>query len=255
MRMYLAAALHNVIKTASKILGLPKLPCLFNGKWVWFPVESWPEIVLDYEPHIARVIERELRSGGCFVDVGAHLGYWYLFAPRFPGIQIVAVEPSPRFDLLLKAVAKLPGVLPIRAGCGSAAGEVSFYAHGINTIGTLSPEVAAAYDSFGDEPIMEEIKVKVLTLDDIVSSRGITPSLVKIDVEGYEVEVLRGAQKLLASEGVAWIIEVHPWQTGKAGDSEEELYSILDGFGYIVEHLGEHSSDVYSVIARRGPVG
>ena len=103
MRMYLAAALHNVIKTASKILGLSKLPCLFNGKWVWFPVESWPEIVLDHEPHIAQVIERELKSGGCFLDVGAHIGLWSLYAVRLKGVEVVAIEPSPTFRLLERA--------------------------------------------------------------------------------------------------------------------------------------------------------
>lgn len=251
MRMQLAAALHKTIKTASKALGLAKLPCLFNGRWIWLPLDGWPEIVLNYEPHIARAIDRELASGGGFVDVGAHVGLWSLYAAGLDGVTVVAVEPSPAFRLLEQATAGHSNIMLVNAGCGSTEGAMIFYAQGDNTIGTLTPEIAAAYDGFGDGPLMEETTVDVFRLDEIVASVGMSPSLVKIDVEGFEVEVLEGAQGLLAGVGTTWIIEVHPWQLDMAGSTEEDLFGILTQFGYAFEHLDEHNDDIYSIIAQK----
>jgi FkbM family methyltransferase len=77
------------------------------------------------------------------------------------------------------------------------------------------------------------IEVPVVTIDDWAESRGIWPDLIKIDVEGYEFEVLRGATKALARTP-ALSVEIHCDIVGEFGASPDEIWKLVDASGYDV---------------------
>jgi FkbM family methyltransferase len=119
-----------------------------------------------------------LHRGDLFVDVGANIGSYTIWAAEL-GADVVALEPSyDTFALLCENVAlnKFNAEL-IQAAAGAEAGTAKFTA-GLDSINR--------FDDRGSET------VRVVTLDGILGSR--IAAGVKVDVEGFELQVLRGAQ-------------------------------------------------------------
>lgn len=124
------------------------------------------------------------RARVCF-DIGANVGmYTLLFARRSP--KVVAFEPLPRNVAYLHRILRLnhlknvtvvPWAVTERSGVGR------FAETGDSSLGHLARE--------GEQP------VALTTCDDFVEQFGVHPDLIKIDVEGEEVAVLRGARRTL----------------------------------------------------------
>ncbi|NHK97927.1 FkbM family methyltransferase [Rubrivivax benzoatilyticus] len=126
-----------------------------------------------------------LPSGSVFVDVGANIGGTTLLAAA-AGARILAIEASPRnadlFELNMRANAVSAQLF--RCAAGSAVGEVYFSEVAYGAGNHVEPSGA--------------LVVPVRTIDSIVAEAGIDRlDLLKIDVEGYESEVLRGARETL----------------------------------------------------------
>ena len=80
-------------------------------------------------------------------------------------------------------------------------------------------------------------KVKTTTLDNLAREKNINPSLIKIDCEGAETEILRGAKELLSKTRPAWLIEVNDDALKKAGTHREELFLVLTEANYKLFHI------------------
>jgi FkbM family methyltransferase len=169
---------------------------------------------------------RYLRSTDTFVDVGANVGIYSLLASRAVAEgQVLAFEPNPiaaermRQNLRLN---KLDNVVLQTAAVGTRAGSAALTA----TLGTAD-HIAA-----GEPSEINTISVSMTTLD--VAVMGASPvSLVKIDVEGFEVEVLRGASDLLTRDDApVWIMEVNGLsERYGAGDAMIEDIFRRHGYG------------------------
>lgn len=145
-----------------------------------------------------RLLQRLLRPGQSVADVGANLGYYaLLFAAAVgPAGRIACIEPEP--DNLTELRRNLEGnrlrqaeIFPVAVGASS--GTVSLRA-GING--------AVAEDGSG------EIQVPLRTLDELLAGRRV--DFIKIDVEGYEGQVLDGAVRLLETQRPTLFVEIHP---------------------------------------------
>ena len=149
---------------------------------------------------------RALPGGAVLYDVGANIGVTTLVAAERPGVRIVAIEPAPvNFASLVKNIA-LNGlsdrVCPLALGLGAHTG--------VMRLNLASDEAGAAMHSFGailqlaGDP--ERIptgahQCMCMRLDDLVAWNGLPfPTHVKIDVDGAELDVLRGAGAVLADE-------------------------------------------------------
>ncbi len=126
------------------------------------------------------------------VDVGANIGQFsaavLLFAPN---ASILALEPDPEVHARLAAHLSIPH--DVRTACvaaGADAGRVPLQRAALPVMSTLRTDGLSGYDLVGT------VEVEVVTLDEL--TEGLTAvDLLKIDVEGYELEVLHGAQSLL----------------------------------------------------------
>jgi FkbM family methyltransferase len=76
------------------------------------------------------------------------------------------------------------------------------------------------------------VPVRLIPLDEIPREQALRPGLVKLDVEGLEVQVMRGAQALLRDIRPVWMIEVHPPEIESFGDKVPELLEALRDSGY-----------------------
>jgi FkbM family methyltransferase len=131
-----------------------------------------------------------LRPGDLFVDVGANIGSYTVLAGAVAGADVVAVEPDPGSFASLQSNVELNGIQAkvkcVKAALGASTGSIRF------SIGqdTMNRVLRA------DESIPYQ-EVPVQTLDGLLA--GLTPIAMKLDVEGFESEVLRGAARTLAN--------------------------------------------------------
>lgn len=141
-----------------------------------------------------------IRPGDLCFDVGAHVGN-RLFVWTQLGARVVGIEPQPRCAALLQRwYGRNPQVTLVADAVGAAPGTQTLWVSGATpTVTTLSREWIAAVqqaDSFTGVSWDGAVPVTVTTLDELIGRYGV-PAFSKIDVEGYELEVLRGLSQPL----------------------------------------------------------
>jgi FkbM family methyltransferase len=181
-------------------------------------------------PALAPVLDAALAPGAVFADVGANLGLYALWGARCVTAQgrVHAFEPMPEVRERLRRNLELNGfscVELIPCAVGAETGVVT-----LNRVeggsGRTSRYVAGAAGS---------LEVPVITLDDHFRDRP-PPALLKIDVEGMELQVLLGSRRLLGSAAAPIVVfEAGTDLLAAAGTSYPELIRLLsDAGGYRV---------------------
>ncbi|MEM9732287.1 MAG: FkbM family methyltransferase [Pseudomonadota bacterium] len=134
-------------------------------------------------------------QSGLAFDIGAHVGDRTASFLRL-GASVVALEPQP---IVFRALSLIHGLQPkamlYRAAAGARAGTMLMRLNSENpTVSTLSPELvetAQTAPGWSGQIWDKSVSVPVTTLDTLIARHG-QPDFIKIDVEGYELEVLRG---------------------------------------------------------------
>jgi FkbM family methyltransferase len=160
---------------------------------------------------------RVLRPGDLFVDVGANVGTYAIWAGDL-GAQVIALEPADdTFALLVENVAlnRYP-IEAIQAAAGAADGIVRFTS-GRDDTNHLDPGGSA--------------RIRMVTVDSVIGDR--TVAGMKIDVEGYEIEVLRGCEQALSEHRIRLLqIEWNATSTKAVGAGREPVADLLARHGY-----------------------
>ena len=197
--------------------------------------------------NFAKTAEREFLSkfpfgDGPILDVGGNLGLFsLLMARRFPNRTIHAFEPNPSTFKAMRANFERNGCRYAKAYPHALAahnGEVSFEANPVDRATTHIVPENQYEDPAAKFPL---VRVSCVTMDSFIESQGIKQvCLLKVDVEGYEELVFRGADRVL-SNGLAQIIyyEVCPELTRRAGFTPDAPSRRLLERGYRLHFLDE----------------
>ena len=182
------------------------------------------------EPHTTELLLEGLAPGSVFVDVGAYLGYYGLSAARL-GASVVMVEANPATATLLERNIDANGlrerVTVHHCAVGAEQGTATFH------VGRGD----GSSDGFTDPgAVRQKIEVPVQRLEDLVG----TADVLKADIEGAEVEMLRGMPRLLASSRLRRIVvECNEARLVASGSSPAELVATLEAAGFTVQGIDE----------------
>ena len=161
-----------------------------RGYW-WLPASRGKVLRVlrgTYEPEQTAHFVRWVRPGATVIDIGAHVGYYTLLASMLAGESgsVWAFEPEPTNAAFLRRHMYLNNCRNVQVeelAVSNTTGHARFLCGKGSGTGHL--------DRTGD------MEVRTVRLEDFCAARGITPSAIKIDVEGAEAAVLDGAKELI----------------------------------------------------------
>lgn len=165
-----------------------------------------------------------LNEKDIFVDVGANVGTYTVLAGGAVGARTISIEPVPSTykslidNIRLNDISER--VSALNTALGKEIGELNFTA-GLGTVNHVVSDGEVCSDA---------IRVPVNTLDNVLA--GHAPTLMKIDVEGYETIVLAGGHDVLANESLLGVIMELNGSGERYGYSEDALHELMLSYGF-----------------------
>lgn len=201
------------------------------------------------ERKILRRLRRDVRPDDVFLDVGSNLGVFSVFVGDvIESGHVIAVEPVP------STAEKLGRNLDMN-GVDATVANVAFSA----TNGTVSLTVPDAHGSSAIETAGDgasrnpEVAVESVRGDDYLDRRGLSmPTVLKIDVEGYEYSVLRGLQETMSRPRCRLVYcEVHADHMARFDASPEDVHEKLHSCGFEPNRILDLPGNRYVLRASR----
>lgn len=173
----------------------------------------------------SKIITQVCDAQKTFIDVGAHIGSILVEVKRHnPSVKIIAIEAMPGKVANLRR--RVPFVELHNCAVGDACGEVSFF------VDTQRSGYSSLARPVGNDKTKVEIKVSICRLDDLVSASDV--DAIKIDVEGAELGVLRGAVRLLVRCRPIIMFESGPPTEDGLGYTKESMFEFLHAMSYAI---------------------
>jgi FkbM family methyltransferase len=217
-----------------------KFYCRINNEDYTFMTGHEEEIEEHFNPN----------DGDIVVDVGAHAGHYTLISSKRVGQKgkVIAIEADPtNFEILNRNIQLngLTNVIPLNYAAYSKQTKLKLYLpveeSGFSIYNTIMVNRAKPEEKF--------IEVNANTLDNLLQQNGINHAdinWIKIDVEGAEFEVLKGATNILSnSKSIALLVEIH------GQDSYRQVVEFLNVYNFKIEFENTYESGDKHIIVRK----
>jgi FkbM family methyltransferase len=203
-----------------------------------------PWLLLDgvWEPDVTEWFRSALKPGMTFVDVGANVGYFSVLAAFLVGWdgRVIAFEAMPAtHELLAKNVIvnwmttfATAENLAVYRDSRRLKFYVRKYYHGNSSLAPVSHEEGRLFDD------IQEIEVQAISLDEYLCKNPARPDVIKVDVEGSELQVFRGARQTLTDNPD--VIVMCEW-------SQDQIRTAEDDPAELVEEWRGHGFKVYRI--------
>lgn len=197
-----------------------------------------------YEELSMNFFKNQIRPGDTVIDIGAHYGIYTLVARRKVGDKgrVISFEPAPINNLILQKNIKVNGygTVEVRSEAVSDSDELKDF------------NITEASDNPGfsvnpNTDVLDVISVTSKTIDSMYKKQSI--HMMKIDAEGHEIEILRGASGTIASNpSMKLLVEFNPKCLRQAGHDPMELIKILsEDFSFDVFGIDDYNHRLYRV--------
>ncbi len=206
-----------------------------------------------YEEQTVNLLKSRVDPGMGMVDIGAHVGYFTLLGANLVGPEgrVYAFEAEPQnFSLLVSNIKRngYHNIVPEEQSVSDECGTTQLFLSGLDN-GSHSIFRARERRIIGD------VQVKTTTLDAFLEARDWPRiDLIKIDVEGAEIQVLQGMKRLLQLQPPELVIEFCPFLLESAGKQPIDLINEIRNQGYHIEYVDEAKGIVPLAPEDEGPL-
>ncbi|MFD9000861.1 FkbM family methyltransferase [Streptomyces sp. NPDC059582] len=218
-----------------------------------------------WEPHMTSWLQRRLKPGDGFVDVGANVGVFSVLASRLVGDtgRVVAIEASPVFHRMLSRQSRLNNCRNVRAVNAAVSDGHKTLTFVLASSANMGANSIVPYDG----PAESTFEIEARPLPELLEPAEVeTARVIKIDVEGAEGGVVRGLVPLLdrLRADAEITVEVTPDRMAQLGDCAQELLRTMTDAGFHVYRLAnDYAPESYPLalggtpgvpVRLRGPV-
>jgi FkbM family methyltransferase len=190
------------------------IPWSINGAPFRIDARFRAQMGRTYDPEIAAFLRSRITTGMRCWDVGANVGVYVLQFAAW-GARVTAFEPNPRTAAALRRHIEMNkfsrSVEVVAEAIGAEPGTAILYAESCDGMSRLGAPNKLL-------PRTQPLTVPLTTLDEYVARSHSRPDLVLIDIEGFEIQALSGAKKLIDSkEDLLILVEMHPnvWESAE----------------------------------------
>ncbi len=201
-----------------------------NGVWMLEGEQLWDSDILP-------VCLEHIKEGDTVIDAGAWIGgHAMAYAKKVGALgRVFAFEPNPfAFDCLVRNKQLYPNVHCIKAALGDRLHSVSLL-------------VQNGWHDSGY--VVENQKADKYVMMSPLDDYQLDPNFIKIDVEGCELKVLKGAAKTIEKHIPVMVIEINRLALERQGSTREQVFDWLHGHDYVYQTIGNYMADVYNVLA------
>ena len=183
------------------------------------------------EPELIELIDSHSAEQPFFLDIGANIGSYSMYAAK-KGFEVISIEPNFMNSYILSRNIQLNHlsnkIIPLKLALSNYVGFHELKHHKAVEAGNSGATIESYYSETSSASTYKET-VLVDTVDDIISRFGARPTLLKIDTDGNELNILKGSVQLLKSKSVKNIlIEV------SSVEERIETINFLSEFNYLI---------------------
>jgi FkbM family methyltransferase len=176
------------------------------------------------------------------LDIGAHIGIYSVYMAKQCGAKVFSFEPTPRsFNTLKKMIALNHcenSVTAIQAAVCERSGSRSFYLNHSDIPGSDETRIAEinslVHVDFDQHIYKEKIEVAAFSVDDFSESNHLKIGFIKIDAEGSEPDILKGARKTILKDRPSGILGIHAFAYAHKEETLIEIWNIMQEYDMVL---------------------
>lgn len=196
----------------------------------------WPKFSVTSYSMVSRLLRQDV-TPRTVIDVGANVGQFAVVSAKlFPDVRVHSFEPVPACAAeLRKNVAELKNILVYSFALGEAAGEAKLHVNSYSHASSFLPATRKHREAFPEVRESGEVSVEVSTLDREFSGVELQgPVLLKLDVQGYEAQVIRGGTETLKRVDYV-VLEASFKQMYEGEDLFADILRLMEDHGFRFE--------------------
>jgi len=250
-KIALARMVQTFVMGVRKLLGLGSYTEVMRSGVRWkldlregIDFSIW--LLGSFEPETVRCYQRIIKSGDVVLDIGANIGAHTLFLAKSAGEsgRVLAFEPTDYAFSKLSENCALNNELAPRIQC------MQIMLVGEDTENISTPSLYSSWPlkdeaglhSLHQGRLMTTSDARARTLDSVIMSAGIgRVDCIKLDIDGFECGMMRGAGEVLTKWQPTIIMELAPYALEEQGGSLHELIELLKKYGYALFDLSKGS--------------
>jgi FkbM family methyltransferase len=247
---------RQVLYVLLRALGVRSVRVRVRGRPLWIDLRDktlgryfW--VFRTYEPFEADLLERAAESGMTAVDLGANVGYLtVLLGHRVgPAGRVLSFEPDPTNFALLRRSVEANGLANVtceQAAVMEKSTRAALYLSEVN-FGDHRVFDGKDDERFNAGAARNRVEIRAVSLDDYLSAKGLTPALIKMDIQGAEVAALAGMRRTLASPDLVLFCEFWPYGLRRFGAEPRRFLDSLTEAGLTLYEIDEESRCILPV--------